>query len=105
MQPHSNGEYNHLCGSRVIESARARGLEATDDAGLVEAALAAGDLDESIVVEGVPGEAANVKVTRPEDLPEGAPSFRVGLGHDLHPLVSGRAFVLAGVDIQQGAGP
>ena len=74
-------------------------LNATDDVALVERALAEGRLP-GVQVHGVPGEERNVKITRPADLPPAAP--RVGLGHDLHPLVPGRRLVLAGVDLQDG---
>ena len=74
------------------------GVEATDDVALVERAIGAGHLP-GIEVRGVPGEEANVKVTRPGDLPRAAVP-RVGLGHDVHPLVAGRRLVLAGVDLQ-----
>lgn len=76
------------------------GLDATDDVGLVEHALQAG-LVEGISIRAVEGEERNVKITRPADLPATA-TPRVGLGHDVHPLVPGRRFVLAGVDLQAG---
>jgi len=77
------------------------GIEATDDVALVEEALRAGAIDPSIRVEAVPGEASNLKMTRAEDVPR-ATITRIGLGHDVHPLASGRAFMLAGIDIQPG---
>ena len=78
-----------------------QGIVATDDIALVEAAIVAGVLT-NIGITGVAGEEANVKVTRPSDLPVSR-TPRVGLGHDVHPLVAGRRFVLAGVDLQAGA--
>ena len=80
------------------------GVEATDDVALIEAARAGGGLPADQGVAGVPGEESNVKVTRPEDLPAAPRETRVGLGHDVHPLEPGRRFVLAGVDLQAGAG-
>jgi 2-C-methyl-D-erythritol 4-phosphate cytidylyltransferase/2-C-methyl-D-erythritol 2,4-cyclodiphosphate synthase len=77
------------------------GLEATDDVALVEDALKAGAIDPLVHVEGVPGEASNMKITRAEDIPRAAVS-RIGLGHDVHPLAPGRTFVLAGIDVQPG---
>ncbi len=79
-----------------------RGVAATDDVALVEDALAAGRLA-GVTIAAVPGEESNVKVTRPSDLPHRR-TPRVGLGHDVHPLVPGRRFVLAGVDLQEGLG-
>lgn len=84
--------------------AAAEGFEATDDVALIEAARAAGGLPAGQPIAGVEGEESNVKVTRPEDLPASAAAeTRVGLGHDVHPLEPGRRFVLAGVDLQEGA--
>ncbi|MEW6749534.1 MAG: 2-C-methyl-D-erythritol 4-phosphate cytidylyltransferase [Candidatus Latescibacterota bacterium] len=80
------------------------GVGATDDAALVER------LGHPVQV--VEGEAANVKITTPEDLAwaeqrlvrEGgtgraAPAMRVGLGYDVHRLQAGRRLVLGGVEI------
>lgn len=87
----------------VLRRARAHaatsGLEATDDVALVEAAVDSGALEPGVRVEVVPGETTNVKVTRPEDLPQPRVPSRVGLGHDIHPLAAGRPFILAGVDV------
>lgn len=78
------------------------GLQVTDDVALVEAALASGALPAGVRVAAVPGEEGNVKVTRPGDLPR-ARETRVGMGHDIHPLVAGRAFPLGGLDLMAGA--
>jgi 2-C-methyl-D-erythritol 4-phosphate cytidylyltransferase/2-C-methyl-D-erythritol 2,4-cyclodiphosphate synthase len=87
----------------VLEAALARpnGGSATDDAMLVERT--------GLPVRVVPGEAANVKITTPDDLAaaraarSGPP--RVGTGYDLHRLVEGRRLVLAGVDVDSPRGP
>lgn len=88
----------------VLERAHAfaarAAIEATDDVALVERALEAGEIG-SVSIGAVPGEEQNVKITRPGDLPA-APIVRVGLGHDIHPLVPGRKLVLAGIDLQAG---
>jgi 2-C-methyl-D-erythritol 4-phosphate cytidylyltransferase/2-C-methyl-D-erythritol 2,4-cyclodiphosphate synthase len=53
----------------------------------------------------VPGEAANFKVTFPEDFSlaekilSGAEEWRTGHGYDVHPLVPGRPLVLGGIRI------
>ncbi|MEM7246881.1 MAG: 2-C-methyl-D-erythritol 2,4-cyclodiphosphate synthase [Acidobacteriota bacterium] len=70
----------------------------TDDVALVEAARDAGVLPSSLRIHAVAGDETNRKITRPTDLPRSS-SLRVGLGHDVHQLVSGRRFVLAGVDL------
>lgn len=91
----------------VLEAAAAfaaeTGLGATDDMAMVEALRAAGRLPAGTRLVTVPGEASNVKVTTPADLPAVVIETRVGLGHDVHPLERGRRFVLGGVDLQPGA--
>ena len=96
------------------------GLEVTDEAALVERA--------GLTVRLVEGDASNIKITTPEDLPlaeaiaRSAGSFvlhdqkerepfrrairtgRAGIGYDLHRLVSGRPLVLGGVTIPSGRG-
>ncbi|SDF47171.1 2-C-methyl-D-erythritol 4-phosphate cytidylyltransferase [Desulfovibrio legallii] len=72
---------------------------ATDDAALLEA------LGEEVRV--VPGEAANVKLTRPEDLSllrpaAPAPRFCTGFGYDVHRYGPGRPMRLGGVPIAEG---
>jgi 2-C-methyl-D-erythritol 4-phosphate cytidylyltransferase/2-C-methyl-D-erythritol 2,4-cyclodiphosphate synthase len=87
----------------VLEAAIAGpgGAAATDDAMLVERA--------GLPVRVVPGEAANVKITTPDDLAaararlSGPP--RVGTGYDLHRLAPGRRLVLAGVEVVSDSGP
>jgi 2-C-methyl-D-erythritol 4-phosphate cytidylyltransferase/2-C-methyl-D-erythritol 2,4-cyclodiphosphate synthase len=89
----------------VLERAVAlgrQGLEATDEAMLVEAGGG-----RVVIVE---GSAANVKLTTPEDLAAahaGRPGGlgRVGTGYDLHRLADGRPLVLAGVTLDPGRGP
>ena len=76
--------------------ALAAGLAVTDDASLLEA------LGHEVRV--VPGEAANVKITRPEDLDllrEAAPApvVRTGMGYDVHRYGQGRPMRLGGVSI------
>ncbi len=83
----------------ALRQAHATGVEATDDAGLVEAAGG------TVVV--VPGEVANVKVTEPHDLVVAEAHLgggtrrgsRVGLGFDVHAVTHDRArpLVLGGV--------
>ena len=64
----------------------------------------------------VPGEAENIKVTWPDDVvraeailaargERGTMSSRVGIGWDVHPLVAGRSFRLAGVEVSLEFGP
>ena len=71
--------------------------ELTDEAALLEAA--------GIAVHAVPGEAANLKITRPEDLDfaearlAGPGSLRTGFGADGHPFGPGDGLRLGGVEI------
>jgi 2-C-methyl-D-erythritol 4-phosphate cytidylyltransferase/2-C-methyl-D-erythritol 2,4-cyclodiphosphate synthase len=87
----------------VLEAAMARGggESATDDAVLVERA--------GLPVRVVPGEAANVKITTPDDLASARARLagwpRVGTGYDLHRLVAGRRLMLAGIDVASDVGP
>jgi 2-C-methyl-D-erythritol 4-phosphate cytidylyltransferase/2-C-methyl-D-erythritol 2,4-cyclodiphosphate synthase len=79
----------------------AAGVVATDEAMLAERAGHAIAL--------VEGDAQNVKITTPQDLAAArarylAPS-RVGIGYDLHTLVTGRPLVLAGVVVPFDRGP
>jgi 2-C-methyl-D-erythritol 4-phosphate cytidylyltransferase/2-C-methyl-D-erythritol 2,4-cyclodiphosphate synthase len=76
--------------------ARAEGWAATDDAALLERA--------GYEVRIIPGEAANRKITRPEDLdflrrPERERLACVGYGYDVHRYGSGRPMRLGGVPI------
>jgi 2-C-methyl-D-erythritol 4-phosphate cytidylyltransferase/2-C-methyl-D-erythritol 2,4-cyclodiphosphate synthase len=83
-----------------------QGADATDEAALAERA--------GHTVRLVEGDASNIKITTPDDLPiaeaiamerEGvdrigrARTGRVGVGYDLHRLVDGRSLILAGVTI------
>ncbi len=78
--------------------------EVTDEAGLVE--RAGGH------VELVAGEAANIKITTPDDVTAALSrtaavrgvGMRIGSGYDLHRLVPGRALVLGGVSIPHDTG-
>lgn len=92
----------------VLDAALAVEIEATDEAALAEWA--------GFPVRIVEGEAANIKVTTPEDLPiaqaiaaaarsgagdgeRGRATMRIGTGYDLHRLVEGRPLILGGVAI------
>lgn len=72
------------------------GREFTDEAALLEACR--------IPVHAIPGEAANLKVTVPDDLRRvehalGSSAPRVGFGHDSHPFGPGYPLRLAGVEL------
>jgi 2-C-methyl-D-erythritol 4-phosphate cytidylyltransferase / 2-C-methyl-D-erythritol 2,4-cyclodiphosphate synthase len=72
-------------------------VEFTDEASLLEACR--------IPVHAIPGEAANLKVTLPDDLRRveeslGARPVRVGLGHDSHPFGPGGPLWLGGIELQ-----
>ena len=87
-------------------AATASGIEATDDAALVEL--------NGHPVTAVSGEEGNIKVTTPEDLDRvsrllvgevpAVGSVRVGYGYDIHPLVEGRRLVLGGVELEYERG-
>ena len=88
----------------VLASAVALGAEvadATDEAMLAERAG-----HQVAIVE---GDAANVKITTPEDLAAARRALaavpRVGTGYDLHVLAEGRPLVLAGVVVPAERGP
>jgi 2-C-methyl-D-erythritol 4-phosphate cytidylyltransferase/2-C-methyl-D-erythritol 2,4-cyclodiphosphate synthase len=81
------------------------GVDATDEAALVERS--------GHPVRLVEGEATNIKITTPEDLPMAeaiaraaapARTGRAGIGYDLHRLVEGRPLILGGVTIPFGKG-
>ena len=92
------------------------------DAALAAAAASGDATDEAVLAERagyrvqiVNGEAANIKVTTPEDLtmadsiarrsgPLPARTGRAGTGYDLHRLVAGRPLILGGVDIPSPVG-
>jgi len=72
------------------------GMSVTDDASLLEA------LGHEVRV--IPGEADNVKITRPEDLAllreeAPVPDLRTGMGYDVHKYGQGRPMRLGGVPI------
>lgn len=85
----------------VLRDALALSSDATDEAALAEEA--------GHQVRLVEGEATNIKITTPDDVPiaeaiaRGGPrparTGRAGLGYDLHRLVEGRPLVLGGVTI------
>lgn len=88
--------------------ARSLGWTGTDEAALVE------QFSED-PVHLVLGDPANLKVTRPEDLPlaeailqsrQPLPftSPRIGFGYDIHPLVAGRKLFLGGIEIPSERG-
>ena len=70
------------------DKALREGLQATDDAMLVELA--------GFPVEVVDGDYQNIKITTREDLPV---EYRTGIGYDVHALTEGRKLILGGVDI------
>ena len=80
------------------------GLEATDDASLVERT--------GRRVKVLLGSPENIKVTTPEDLllaegiisAKGYGMLKVGLGYDIHALVKGRPLVLGGVKVNHDQG-
>jgi 2-C-methyl-D-erythritol 4-phosphate cytidylyltransferase/2-C-methyl-D-erythritol 2,4-cyclodiphosphate synthase len=100
---------------RALEIGAREGVDATDEAALVELA--------GLPVRLVDGEAANIKITTPEDMtlgeaiagesairnPQSAMSLpartgRAGTGYDLHRLVPGRPLILGGVTIPSDRG-
>ena len=82
---------------KAHEHARAEGIQATDDASLVEA------LGVPVVI--LEGSEKNRKVTTREDIPilslymKGKEVQRIGTGYDVHRLKEGRRLVLGGVEI------
>ena len=81
---------------RVHERALAESWDVTDDASMVE--MAGG------TVRVVPGDAANIKITNPEDLrvltsPAPAPVPCTGFGYDVHAYGGNRPMVLGGMPI------
>ena len=91
--------------------ARDAGWQGTDEASLVE-------MFGETPVHLVPGDPANFKITRPEDLALAAsvlsarlstpmlvaPQTRIGFGYDIHPLMEGRPLMLGGVQIPSPRG-
>jgi 2-C-methyl-D-erythritol 4-phosphate cytidylyltransferase/2-C-methyl-D-erythritol 2,4-cyclodiphosphate synthase len=91
--------------AQALADAERDALDATDEATLVERAGHA--------VRIVDGEASNIKITVPADLPVAeaiargaapARTGRAGSGYDLHRLVAGRPLVLGGVVIPSDRG-
>ena len=85
---------------KAYETAMEKGIEATDDASLVEA------LGHQVYT--VEGEEENFKVTYPQDFKRlealmGMETL-TGMGYDVHPLVPGRRLVLGGVEIPHTLG-
>ena len=89
-------------------AARIMGWTGTDEAALVEKFT-------SEPVHLVLGDPANLKITRPEDLPlaealwqsrHPAPMTqpRIGFGYDIHPLIEGRKLFLGGIEIPSPRG-
>jgi 2-C-methyl-D-erythritol 4-phosphate cytidylyltransferase/2-C-methyl-D-erythritol 2,4-cyclodiphosphate synthase len=87
---------------RALEFGAREGVNATDEAALVELA--------GLAVRLVDGEASNIKITTPEDMTLGeaiagagraapARTGRAGTGYDLHRLVAGRPLILGGVTV------
>jgi 2-C-methyl-D-erythritol 4-phosphate cytidylyltransferase/2-C-methyl-D-erythritol 2,4-cyclodiphosphate synthase len=101
---------------RALEIGARDGVDATDEAALVELA--------GVPVRLVDGEASNIKITTPEDMVLGeaiaaresairdpqspislpARTGRAGTGYDLHRLVPGRPLILGGVTIPSDRG-
>lgn len=86
----------------ALEWAEAKGLDATDEAGLVESM--------GHKVRLVEGSVTNFKITRAEDLEMAAAllekrksamsqEFRIGEGYDVHAFVPGRDLILGGVKV------
>lgn len=91
--------------AEALTSARQEGLLATDEAALVERC--------GHPVRVVHGAADNLKITSPEDLvlAESLTGYdamdsrmRVGIGYDVHALVSGRKLMLGGLEIPHQLG-
>lgn len=81
---------------RAHEEARAKGVLATDDCGLLEA------MGHPIYI--VEGDYANIKITTPEDLPASTGVSSVGFGYDVHRFTLDRPLILAGVEIPHEKG-
>lgn len=86
----------------ALEWAEAKGMDATDEAGLVESM--------GHKVRLVEGSVSNFKITRAEDLEMAAAllekrkfamsqEFRIGEGYDVHAFVPGRDLILGGVKV------
>ena len=89
-----------LAGSIIPVSVKAdeEEINCTDDAGVLEYY--------HIPVKIIPGDSSNIKLTEPDDLSRvrnildgGASAMRIGMGYDVHRLVSDRKLILCGVEI------
>lgn len=92
----------------ALRWAESRGLDATDEAGVVERM--------GHRVKLVDGSVFNFKVTRPQDLemaealmryqkePKGVVDLRIGEGYDVHAFAEGRKLILGGVEIPHDKG-
>ena len=85
------------------EKAEAEGVQATDDASLLEYY--------GLPVRIFPGSRRNFKITEKEDLliakamlANDAAPFRVGMGYDVHRLVENRRLILCGIEIPHATG-
>lgn len=89
---------------QAMQQAADKGLDLTDDCGLMEAAGYPVSLCE--------GDYRNIKITTPEDVvmaqaflsERGEPAMRIGHGYDVHRLVEGRPLILGGVTIPHETG-
>jgi 2-C-methyl-D-erythritol 4-phosphate cytidylyltransferase/2-C-methyl-D-erythritol 2,4-cyclodiphosphate synthase len=81
---------------RAFDAAGPAAAEATDECALVERL--------GLPVAIVPGEAANFKVTAPEDVARARARLEapvaMGIGYDVHPFAEGRRLVLGGVEFE-----
>lgn len=74
------------------------GVECTDDAGLLE--------HYHVPVKIIPGDATNIKITEPHDISRARSilegditPMRIGMGYDVHRLVTDRKLILCGMEI------
>lgn len=74
---------------QAYQAANEKGIQATDDAALLELM--------GIAVKIVEASSKNIKITKQEDL--SMDGFRVGHGFDVHRLTEGRKLILCGIDI------
>lgn len=89
---------------KAMQYAADKGLDLTDDCGLMEAAGYPVTLCE--------GDYRNIKITTPEDVvmaeaflnERGGTTMRIGHGYDVHRLVEGRPLIMGGVNIPHETG-